>query len=708
MTEIVLPPALAAQPRLDAWIGFEDQGHVRVATGKVEIGQGILTALAQIAAEELEVDPGRVEMLSGRTDQAPNEGITAGSMSIETSGGALRIVASEVRSLFLTEAASRLSCAVETLSLSDGRVLRDGRETGLDYWRMKEGVDLSRAATGTVPPRTPLAYSIVGQVFPRIDLAERLTGAPFVHDLTLPGMLHARVLHRPWPGATLARFDEAAVSRVGAGVEIVRIDDFLAVAAPDEHLADRAAAVAAKAAVWTGGRPWTAADADPRSLMGHGVEGKAVSREPSPEPAPPAVRTLEAEYTRPYISHASIGLCCAVAHLDGDTLTVWSHTQGPYPLRAAIARMLDRAPETITVIHMPGAGSYGHNGADDVAVDAAIVAAALPGGPVGLLWTRAQEIGTAPASTGMVVRLSAGLTAEGAPTNWRYEVWSGPHARRPGLGPAMNLVAAKAIKRFPPDPDTQELPIGGGGGALRNAEALYAIPGGQEMILHYVPQPPLFTSALRSLGAQANVFALESFMDELAAAAGRDPVEYRLALLSDPRARRVIERAAAMAPWASRDAGGEGRGLGFGFARYKNRGGYLAAVAEVSADPDIRVIRLWLACDGGLIISPDGAVNQIEGGAVQAISIALKEAVGVGPEGVTTDSWATYPILRFSETPLIETALVGDPTDPPLGLGEVSAGPVTAAVANAITHAVGVRIRDLPITREKLIAALAS
>ncbi|MEO8114004.1 MAG: molybdopterin cofactor-binding domain-containing protein, partial [Phenylobacterium sp.] len=286
MTEIPLPPALAAQPRLDAWIGFEDQGHVRVATGKVEIGQGVLTALAQIAAEELEVEPGRVRMFTARTDQSPNEGITAGSMSIETSGSALRIVASEIRSLFLAEAATRLSCAVDTLSLSDGRVLRDGRDTGLDYWRMKEGVDLSRPVTGTVPPRTPAAYSIVGQVFPRIDLAERLTGAPFVHDLGLPGMVHARVLHRPWPGAVLSGLDEAAIRRAGEGVEVIRIDDFLAVAAPDEFTATRAAAAAQRAAAWTGGTPSKAADADPRRLLAMGVEGKTAPREgPSPAPA---------------------------------------------------------------------------------------------------------------------------------------------------------------------------------------------------------------------------------------------------------------------------------------------------------------------------------------------------------------------------------------------------------------------------------------
>src|SRR5260221_2045831 len=341
-------------------------------------------------------------------------------MSIETSGGALRIVASEVRALFLEEAASRLSCAADTLSLSDGRVLRDGRDTGLDYWRMKDGVDLTLSATGAVPPRTPLAYSIVGQVFPRIDLAERLTGAPFVHDLALPGMLHARVLHRPWPGATLSSLDEAAIVRAGEGVEVVRVDDFAAIAAPDEFVAARAADNAAGAAVWTGGKPWTAADSDPRSLMAMGAPGQRSAGEADPSDAAPAAAHLEAEYTRSYISHASIGLCCAVALMEDDKLTGWSHTQGPFPLRAAIAPMLGIAPETITVIHMPGAGSYGHNGADDVAVDAALVARALPGRPIRMLLSRALEIGAAPVSTGIVVRLSSDLSSDGGYSACRY------------------------------------------------------------------------------------------------------------------------------------------------------------------------------------------------------------------------------------------------------------------------------------------------
>jgi CO/xanthine dehydrogenase Mo-binding subunit len=706
MSEVRLPAALAAQPRLDAWIGFEDQGHVRVATGKVEIGQGILTALAQIAAEELEVDPARIAMVSGSTDLAPNEGITAGSMSIQTSGAALRIVAAQVRALFIQAAARNLACAPEAVSLSDGRVLQSGRETGLDYWRLKSEVDLAGEASGTVPPRTPGAYSVVGQVFPRIDLPQRLTGAPFVHDLALPGMIHARVVRQPWPGAHLEAFDEAAVRRAGDGVEVMRLDDFLAVASADEFVASRAFEAAARSAAWTGGAPYTGADALPPTLLTLPSEARIAETPDGVTSNGEAVGKLEAQYTRPYTSHASIGVCCAVAELTDGRLAVWSHTQGPFPLRAALARAFGIAREQVSVIHMPGAGSYGHNGADDAAFDAALVARALPGRPVRLLWGRADELGAAPVGCAMVVRLSAETNAAGVPTSWRSRVWSGPHARRPGLGPATNLLAAQAIASFPADPDADELPLAGGGGGLRNAIALYDLPK-QDVALNIVRRPPMRTSALRGLGAPANTFAIESFIDELALAAGRDPLEYRLALTSDERARRVMNRVAAMAPWADRGAGGEGRGLGLAFARYKNTGAYLAVIAEVFVADEARVARLWLAADAGLIINPDGAVNQIEGGAIQAVSWTLMEAMATGPQGVTTTSWETYPILRFSASPLVETALVGDPSDPPLGLGEVSAGPVTAAVANAVAHAIGARVRDLPITRERIVAALA-
>jgi CO/xanthine dehydrogenase Mo-binding subunit len=522
-----------------------------------------------------------------------------------------------------------------------------------------------------------------------------------VHDFAPESLMHARVLRQPWPGAIAGPADTTGLA--AGGVNLVRIDDFLALVGEDEFAVSQAAQALAGRLVWSGGRPYGVEDAAPRALL-------ELPSEPRPAEAPgdlrsgTPIRTIEAEYSRPYISHASIGLCCAVAQLTDGRLTVWSHTQGPFLLRAALARALGLEHEAVTVIHMPGAGSYGHNGADDVAFDAAIIARALPGQPVRVLWSRADEIAAGPVGPAMVVRLSADLDSQGAPLCWTSRIWSGPHTRRPGRGEATNLLAAQAIAAYPADPDPDEIPFAAGGGALRNAVAGYDIAG-QDVVLNIVRAPPLRTSALRGLGAAVNVLAIESFLDELALAAGRDPLAYRLALTSDPRARRVMEKAAEMADFAGRGPGGEGVGKGLAYARYKNRGAYLAVVAEVAAEHEVRATRLWIACDGGLIINPDGAVNQIEGGAVQAASWTLEESVTVEGGRIASDSWETYRILRFSGSPMIETALVGDATDPPLGLGEVAVGPAGAAIANAVAHALGHRIRDLPITRERIAAA---
>ncbi|MGH7010737.1 MAG: molybdopterin cofactor-binding domain-containing protein, partial [Caulobacteraceae bacterium] len=634
-----LPQALAAQPKLSWWIGLEDQGHVRVSPGKVEIGQGILTALSQIAAEELEVDPSRIRVHTVRTDESPNEGLTAGSRSIETSGAAVRLAAAEMRALLLSEAARRLGASPGALSLSDGKVLVDGRDSGLDYWRLKSGIDPDAEATGAVPPRAPSLYSAVGQIVPRIDLAERICASPFVHDYAPPGLLHARVIRRPWPGTKLTTI--GIESLVPGSVRIVRIDDFLALANEDEFDLAAAAEALSNRLQWSGGTPWISADASPSRLLELPCELRRPDGEDS-SPKDGAARAFESAWSRPYLSHASIGLCCAVAHLQAERLTVWSHTQGPFPLRAALARALSMSAEQVVVIHMPGAGSYGHNGADDVAFDAALIARALPGTPIRVQWSRADEIAAAPLAPAMVVRLSADLGEDGRPTRWRSRIWSGPHTQRPGVGPATNLLAAEAMEAFPVGPPADEIPFAGGGGALRNALAGYDIAD-QDIALNLVRRPPLRTSALRSLGGAMNVLAIEGFLDELAGAANASPLAYRLALTSDRRARKVIEKAAAMGGFANRGPSGEGIGLGMGYARYKNSGAYLCAVAEVEATAEPRVLRLWLACDPGLVINPDGAVNQLEGGAVQAISWTLKEEIRIEGGRIASTDWRAYP-----------------------------------------------------------------
>ncbi len=700
-----LPRSLIDNPMLDRWLRFEQGGAIHLGTGKVELGQGVLTALRQMAAEELEVEPDRIRVVSGETGLSPEEGMTAGSQSIEASGGAIRLVCAEVRALAAAAAAAQLGCRVAELSVRDGEFLQAGASTGTTYWTLADRLDLHRHATGAAPPRRPDEFRLIGQSLPRTDLPAKLCGPGFIHDLRPDGLLHARVLRTPGRGASIVSVDEARIRRAaGPPITIVRLHDFLAFAAEDEAAADRALEAAAGAVTWSGGNAGQPLHADPRYLLTLPTIDRVVTA-PARAGSAGTGRAVEATYTRPYIAHGSIGPSCALGLWDGARLTVWSHSQGVGPLRHSIARALRLDPGTVTVLHRPGAGCYGHNGADDAALDAALVARSMPGRPVRVRWTREDELSAGPVGGASVVSLRAELDADGRPASWDVQIWSPPHGQRPGANGGINLLAELALADHEQSGGSDDVPDAAGGGGNRNSLALYDLPE-QRVLHHLVADPPLRTSSLRGLGAQANVFAIESFMDELAEAAGCDPVQYRLGLLSDPRARRVVEEVAAMSGWHDRGAAGGGSGLGIAFSRYKNRAAYLAAVAEVELGEEVLVRRLWCAVDAGLVINPDGAANQVEGGAVQATSWTLKEEVRVDTPGIVSRTWDTYPILRFSEVPEVQTRFVGSQDDPPLGLGEVALGPVTAAIGNALAHALGTRIRDLPFSRERLLASL--
>jgi nicotinate dehydrogenase subunit B len=426
-------------------------------------------------------------------------------------------------------------------------------------------------------------------------------------------------------------------------------------------------------------------------------------------------RTLEAQYTRPYQAHASIGPSCAVAHWEGDKLKVWSHSQGVFPLRGDLSKALRMPVENITAMHREGSGCYGHNGADDVALDAALLARAVPGVPVKLQWMREDEFGWEPFGSPMVVDLKASLDASGKVVDWQHELWSYTHSTRPYDPDGCNLLAAWYLQD-PLKPGASRNIPQPSGGSDRNAIPLYAFPQ-QKVINHLLLDQPIRTSALRTLGAYANVFALESFMDELAASAGADPVEYRLRHLSDARARAVIDRTASMAQWQSAAAasqpkatGGVLKGRGVGFAKYKNLAVYCAVIVDVAVDTrsgQIRVERAWAAADAGLIINPDGLRNQIEGGIIQSTSWTLHESVHNDASHVLTRNWSEYPILRFPQVPVLAVDLINRPDERPLGVGEGSHGPTVAAIANAFTHATGRRLRDLPFTPERVKQILA-
>ncbi len=424
--------------------------------------------------------------------------------------------------------------------------------------------------------------------------------------------------------------------------------------------------------------------------------------------ASPAVRSAEATYRRHYQSHGSIGPSCAVAQLEGGKLTVWSHAQGMFPLRDALAEMLSMPPDTVHCIHVEGAGCYGHNGADDAAADAALLARAFPGRPVRVQWMREQEQSWEPYGPAMIAKASASLDAQGKIVDWRYEVRSNTHSTRPpGAGqlmPAWHLAAP--FRPAAPKPLPQ--PEGGGD---RNIVPLYALPN-VNLVHRFVPEMPLRVSALRGLGAYLNVFAIESFMDELARMAKIDPVQFRLNHMVDGRARDVIAAAADRFGWHNSAPLPQSRGRGFAFARYKNLGAFAAIAAEVEVDPNtgaVGIKRIVAAVDSGQVVNPDGIRNQIEGGIVQSCSWTLFEAVTFSRTKVTSRDWSTYPILRFGDAPeSIAVHIVDRPGAPFLGTGEAAQGPTAAAIANAISDATGARMRDIPIRPETIKAALGA
>jgi CO/xanthine dehydrogenase Mo-binding subunit len=707
---MTLPSVLADNPRLDRWLNFATPGKVELATGRVELGQGVLTAMTQIAAEELDVAFARITIHSGDTDRTPNEGYTAGSQSMQAGGVALRAACAETRALFLDAVAQRLSCAVTELSVRDGRILRNGAATQFDYWSLaQQFVSLAREAIGTAARKPVADYMIVGRNVARLDLPAKLFGdATFVHDMTLDSMMHARVVRQPNRGATLDSVDEAATRRAARSpISFVRDGNFLAIVGDDETTVEAAAAAATDHARWRGVERPSALQQEANWLLQRPSVDRVIGAPESVSAR--GLQSYEAVFTRGHLAHASIAPSCALALYRDGHLTVWTHCQGVYPLRAALSRMLKLDPASISVRHVQGPGCYGHNGADDAAADAAVIALRLPGRPIRVRWRRQEEFAFEPVSPAMVVKVRATLDAAGYPLDWTTEIWSGTHQGRPGGG--ATLLAAEALPDPPPVPAPTDVPEAAGGGATRNGEPLYDVPA-KRIIHHLVPEVPRRTSALRSLGAMPNIFALESFVDELAERAQQDPIAYRLARLSDPRARRVIERAAVMANWdgskrhANRSQAHRGKGVGF--AQYKNRAAYAAVVVELEVEESIRLLRAWCAADAGLVVNPDAVINQLEGGIIQSASWVLKEQVRFEFDNTSGGpiDWETYPVLRFSEVPEIAIELIASDSDTPLGVGEATAGPTAAAIGNAVSRALGVRMRDLPLTRERIMAKL--
>ena len=667
MTEqpVNLPAHVVDNPRLGTWVTVAD-GTVEVHVGKVELGQGIVTALAQVAADALALPLGALRMVPAHTTHGPDEGLTAGSLSILQAGSALRHVGAVVRALAAPS--------------EDGYLARIAA--------IDPDTDLR-----TAPTATSVAPSEVGRSTPRLDLPDKVLGRPrYLTDLRPEGLLHGRVLRPPAVGTRLTRLDPGWKA---PGVELVRDGSFVGVVGEREVDVDRALEQLAHDCTWEGSEELP----DPASLPDWLRAGPHEPVEVMDEFPPPG--SVTASYSKPLLVHGSIAPSAGLALWDTDRVRVWSHSQGIHPLRLALAGALALDPVAVEVEHVENAGCYGHNAADDAAFDAVLLARAVPGRPVLLRWTRPDELSWGPLSPAMTATVSAGLV-DGRITGWSYDVWSLGHSSRPGFRGTPGLLAAAYLEHPLPLAQPTDPPLVAGGGTTRNAVPIYDV-GPRRVTGHRRVGSPFRTSAMRALGAYLNVFAIESFMDELALATEVDPVEFRLRHLSDARAAHVVSEAARLSGWGGRLPDEVGRGLGF--ARYKDKGAYCAVVAEVALGSSVQVRRLTVVADLGLVVNPDGARNQLEGGATQSVSWTTKERVRFDRDRITTTDWERYPVLTFREAPPVEVHLV-DSTEPSVGAGEAAQGPTAAAIANAVHHALGVRVRDLPLDAESIVRAI--
>ena len=716
-----IPPSLQANPRLDDWIRIDREGTITVRTGKVELGQGIKTAVALIAAEELDVDIARIRIEGADTARPPAEFMTVGSMSIESTGVAVRQAAAEARRLLLAHAGQRLGVDVAELVVRDGEVRSTQSGARTSYWELHAGARFEHDVTLLAQPKQPGEYRLVGKpAQPRIDLPGIAYGTHrFVQDLAPAGVLHARVVRAPSPKARLGEVDLAPARALPGVVAVVRDGGFLGVVAEREEQAIAAcAALRAAIALDQSAQGALPPQAEQHAQLRANVIGSfpLVASVPVAQPVPAliepagAAHTLRASYSRPFLLHASIGPSAALACFREDKLEIACSSQGVSLLVAAVAQVLALPVEQVRVVHVEGPGCYGHNGSDDAALDAALLARAVPGRPVLLKWTRQDEHAFEPYGPAMQIDVQASVDASGRILAYNHDAYSYTHIGRAfAMGKVSALIAAQQLAEpfGVPRPRPMLAPQAG---IHRNAEPLYDIAE-QRVVKHLCGNSPFRTSSLRSLGAFGNVFAMESMIDELATAIGTDPVAFRLAHLRDERARAVIEAGAARVAERPQQTGTpeRPRGRGMAFSRYENHKCYAAVFVELELDLAsyaIRLLHAVIAADAGLIIDPDGLANQLEGGLIQAASFTLKEQVSWDAQRITSLDWESYPILTFEEVPEIEVILLDRPDRTSRGAGEATTAPTPAAIANALFNACGARLRDTPFTAARVRGAL--
>jgi nicotinate dehydrogenase subunit B len=677
-----LPPRdIPEGSQIDAWLQILEDGSVRVLTGKMELGQGLTVAMQQVAGEELNTPPEKIQIVLADTGLTQNEGYTAGSRSMERSAMQVRRAAAAAKAMLISVAAEQWSLPSEQIKLEDGQVVRLDNNKKISFKNLLADRQLEGSITEDVVLKPKDQYEWVGLPISHPDLEKMVRGeALYVQDLRFPGMVHARVVKPKVYGAQLSNWPEEVRQMPGV-VKVIQNGSFLGVLAKEEFQAVKAMKTLEDGSKWNVDRPLPKVDswADYMEKAG-GTSGLN-----------PDSHDHFAVYSKPYTMHGSIGPSCAVALYEEGKLHIWSSTQGVYPLRSSISDLTGLEEANIRVSGVRGSGCYGHNGADDVAADAALLAIAYPGKHIRLQWQRENEHQWEPYGSAMRMELAANLTSDGKISSWDYHLWSDGHSTRP-RGNAGNLVSSRYLEEpFAFNPGAR---VGGG---TRNSEPYYDIPSANVQD-HYV-KGPLRVSALRGLGAYANIFAIESFMEELAEKAEKDPIDFRIQHSTDERSIAVLQKLKEL---TQNEKAGEGEGIGFGFSRYKNTASYCAVAAKVKVDLDaqkVTPLKMWAVIDAGETINPDGIKNQTEGGLIQAASWTLKEEVLFEDDQITSKDWSGYPILRYDAVPETEVHIIDRPELPALGAGEAAQGPTGAAIANAVYAACGKRIRELPVER---------
>jgi nicotinate dehydrogenase subunit B len=732
------PESLKAQPLLRQWLALGPDGRVQAFSGKVDLGQGISHALRLIVAEELRLSPERINMVPASTQFSPDEAVTSGSLSVQHSGSALRCAAAHWREACRQAMAERLGMPPSTVRCEKGQFHVPGQTRQASYAELSEPLMWDNAIEPLHVQSPHAEHDLRCTESPplRSDVAAKVFGEfEYIHDRVMTGLLHPMCHGMVFRPGTLSAevIDlelQALATRLRAtpGVLLVVRDGLLlGVLTETEHalgqIAQHIETGAAQGQFWCSAAQVPDPFALPTWLKAQALDSTVVADTSLPS-APDAdaglgiaVRQrLTAEFHRPFVQHASIGLCCALAQWGGPSsrpqFEVWTHSQGIYNLRRDLALAFDLPTEQVQVAHVEGAGCYGHNGADDVAWDAAWLAKQVPGRPVRVQWTRQAELGHAPLAPAMAVRIDAAIGENGQLLEWTQTVWGQGHGTRPGRGQTPALLGAWQTADPTPVTLAVNAAMAVGGGSERNAQPPYSIPA-VKVLNHRVLNMPFRVSAMRALGAPVNVLAAESVMDELAQGLAQDPLAFRLAHLQGPehaRARAVLQKAADMAGWtvASAQDRAEGWGRGLAYARYKNTGAFCAVVVDLEVAEKVKLHKLWIAADLGHVVDTDGALNQLEGGALQAASWALCEAAELGPQGIMSKDWTRYPILKFSDMPEVSVALMPGADHASLGAGECSSGPTCAAIANAIFDAIGVRVRSMPFTPENMMRAIDS